>query len=99
MDDNTMTQSAVALNGRFQGTDRDLVVLSFCHCPSDSKMGEIVRDRRRINVALTRSKCKLILIASATALRSSKTPILEKLIAFLAEKDWIVDAETERARR
>ena len=62
-------------------------------------MGEIVRDRRRINVALTRSKCKLILIASATALRSSKTPILEKLIAFLAEKDWIVDAETERARR
>ena len=93
--------SAILLDtiDRFQGSDRKLVMMGFTHSPSDRRLGRIVRDWRRINVAMTRSKCKLILIASATALRSSKTPILEKLIAFLAEKDWIVDAETERARR
>lgn len=67
--------------------------MGFTHSPFDDKLGRIVRDWRRINVALTRSKCKLILIASVEALRSSKTAVLEKLVNLLAEKKWIVDVE------
>ena len=78
---------------RFQGSDRKLVMMGFTHSPSDRRLGRIVRDWRRINVALTRSKCKLILIASVKALRSSKTPVLEKLIALLEGNEWIVDVE------
>merc|ERR1719300_1362403 len=78
---------------RFQGSDRDLVIFGLTHCPRDTKLGQIVRDWRRINVALTRSKRKLILISSVSALKASKTPVLEKLITLLAEKKWIVDVE------
>jgi len=78
---------------RFQGSDRELVIFGLTHCPRDTKLGQIVRDWRRINVALTRSKRKLILISSVSALKASKTPVLEKLITLLAEKKWIVDVE------
>ncbi len=78
---------------RFQGSDRQLVVMGFTHSPSDRKLGRIVRDWRRINVALTRSKSKLILMASVRALRSSKTPVLEELVSLLEGNDWIVDVE------
>ncbi len=78
---------------RFQGSDRQLVIMGFTHSPSDRKLGKIVRDRRRINVAMTRSKSKLILTASVRALRSSKTPVLEELVSLLQDKQWIVDVD------
>ena len=81
------------VNDRFQGSDRELVMFGLTHSPRSPKLGQIVRDWRRINVALTRSKRKLILISSVTALKASKTPVLEKLITLLAEKKWIVDVE------
>jgi len=82
---------------RFQGSDRQLILMGFVHSPSDSKLGAIVRDWRRINVALTRSKSKLILIASARALRCSKSQILEDLLALLQRKGWVVDVQNEDA--
>ena len=49
---------------RFQGRDKDVVVLSLVRSNSEGKIGELLRDWRRVNVAFTRAKCKLIVIGS-----------------------------------
>eukprot|EP00483_Globobulimina_turgida_P008785 UN08803 len=65
---------------RFQGSDRDIIIISFTHNRFDKKVGAILNDWRRINVALTRAKCKLILIASITAFKKSKSNVLQKIV-------------------
>ena len=51
------------------------------------------RDERRderVNVALTRAKCKLILVASVEAMRkASNSTILKQLVNFLQHQGWI----------
>merc|ERR1712025_109366 len=69
---------------RFQGSDRDVILLSFAQSPLDQKIGEILKDWRRVNVALTRAKKKLILLASVTALQKSE--VLNQLVAIAREK-------------
>ena len=76
---------------RFQGSDCDIIIISFVHKPSDNDLGLILYDWKRINVALTRAKCKLILIGSKTALSKSNMNIYSKLIDIVCEKQWIVD--------
>ncbi|RKO85155.1 AAA domain-containing protein, partial [Blyttiomyces helicus] len=47
---------------RFQGRDKDCVVASLVRSNGKQKIGELLRDWRRINVAFTRAKRKLIVI-------------------------------------
>ena len=79
---------------RFQGSDRDVIIISFTHSPFDKKLGSILNDWRRINVALTRAKCKLILIASQTALKNSNSAVLKKLIDIASKEKWIFDIDS-----
>lgn len=46
----------------------------------------LLADWRRLNVAITRAKCKLIVVGSRATLRSS--PVCEKLLKCVTEKDW-----------
>ena len=78
---------------RFQGSDCDIIIISFVHRASDDHLGSILYDWKRINVALTRAKCKLILIGSKTALYRSNLNIHKKLIDIVTNKKWIVNVE------
>eukprot|EP00485_Elphidium_margaritaceum_P023173 CAMPEP_0202711444 /NCGR_PEP_ID=MMETSP1385-20130828/23256_1 /ASSEMBLY_ACC=CAM_ASM_000861 /TAXON_ID=933848 /ORGANISM="Elphidium margaritaceum" /LENGTH=568 /DNA_ID=CAMNT_0049371185 /DNA_START=1 /DNA_END=1704 /DNA_ORIENTATION=- len=84
-------QSSLLLDtiDRFQGSDRDVIIMSFTHTPFDKKVGKILHDWRRINVALTRAKCKLILIASVKALKHSNSNILGKIVEVAQKQKWI----------
>uniref|UniRef100_A0A3Q1FPZ8 DNA replication ATP-dependent helicase/nuclease n=1 Tax=Acanthochromis polyacanthus TaxID=80966 RepID=A0A3Q1FPZ8_9TELE len=62
---------------RYQGRDKSLIVLSFVR----STLGELLKDWRRLNVAITRAKHKLLMVGSATTLRRY-TPV-EKLLNHL----------------
>ena len=65
----------------FQGQERDVVFISLVRSNDDGKIG-FLSDLRRMNVAMTRARMKLVIIGSATTL--TRHPFYEKL--FLSQK-------------
>lgn len=53
---------------QYQGKDKDCVFLSFVRSNGKCNVGPLLRDWRRINVAVTRARAKLILVGSSTTL-------------------------------
>ena len=53
---------------RFQGGERDIMILSFVR----SKASGFVFDERRFNVAITRARRKLVLVAHPSLFRNSR---------------------------
>jgi DNA replication ATP-dependent helicase Dna2 len=45
---------------RVQGRDKDCIVVSFVRSNPEQSAGHLLRDARRINVALTRAKVKAL---------------------------------------
>ncbi|EPB72385.1 DNA replication factor Dna2 [Ancylostoma ceylanicum] len=55
---------------QYQGRDKSVVIWSLVWTDTTGRRCELLRDRRRVNVALTRAKHKLILIGCAESMRS-----------------------------
>ena len=53
---------------KYQGRDKDCIIVSLVRSNTERRIGSLLRDWRRINVAFTRAKKKLILIGSETTL-------------------------------
>ncbi|XP_023137538.2 DNA replication ATP-dependent helicase/nuclease DNA2 isoform X2 [Amphiprion ocellaris] len=74
---------------RYQGRDKSLIVLSFVRSTAEEgNLGELLKDWRRLNVAITRAKHKLLMVGSATTLRRY-TPV-EKLLNHLQQENMII---------
>ncbi|KAK3945578.1 hypothetical protein QBC46DRAFT_430115 [Diplogelasinospora grovesii] len=56
---------------RFQGRDKSVIVLSLVRSNDACNIGDLLRDWRRINVAFTRAKTKLLVVGSRSTLRGS----------------------------
>lgn len=56
---------------RYQGRDKDCIILSLVRSNRSQAVGDLLKDWRRINVAITRAKTKLIFVGSASTLRGS----------------------------
>ncbi|KAI9307426.1 AAA domain-containing protein, partial [Cunninghamella echinulata] len=54
---------------KYQGRDKDCILISFVRSNNNGTTGELLRDWRRLNVAFTRAKCKLIVFGSLTTLK------------------------------
>lgn len=63
--------------------------MTFVRSNDQCEVGELLRDWRRINVAITRAKKKLILIGSKKTVVTSD--ILKNLIELIEKKNWLVD--------
>lgn len=74
---------------QFQGRDKDCIIISLVKSNKDKKIGDLLKEWRRINVAVTRSKAKLILLGSKSTLSNGDT--LKPFIDLLEEKGWIYD--------
>uniref|UniRef100_A0A8C2ZMK2 DNA replication ATP-dependent helicase/nuclease n=1 Tax=Cyclopterus lumpus TaxID=8103 RepID=A0A8C2ZMK2_CYCLU len=68
---------------RYQGRDKSLIVFSFVR----STLGELLKDWRRLNVAITRAKHKLLMVGSITTLR--RYAPVEKLLNHLQQENMI----------
>lgn len=61
----------------FQGQERDVIFISLVRANEDGQIG-FLRDLRRMNVAMTRARMKLVILGDATTL--GKHPFYKKLI-------------------
>jgi len=53
---------------RYQGRDKPAIILSFVRSNPHHKVGRLLDDVRRLNVAITRAKSKLIMMGSFSTL-------------------------------
>ncbi|PCG96179.1 Dna2/Cas4, domain of unknown function DUF83 [Penicillium occitanis (nom. inval.)] len=75
---------------KFQGRDKEIVILSCVRSNSDKQVGELLRDWRRINVAFTRARTKLLVIGSKSTLRDGNE-LLQKYVELMESKQWVYD--------
>lgn len=73
---------------QFQGKDNNCVIVSFVQS-GDGGVGPLLRDWRRVNVALTRAKQKLILVGCAHSL-SRGSHFLQHLMQFLSSNGMMM---------
>ncbi|XP_072565933.1 DNA replication ATP-dependent helicase/nuclease DNA2 isoform X2 [Paramormyrops kingsleyae] len=75
--------SAVEVNtvDKYQGRDKNVIIVSFVRSNTQGRTGELLKDWRRLNVAVTRAKRKLLLLGSAPTLKLFAP--LEKLLCHL----------------
>uniref|UniRef100_A0A671YL51 DNA replication ATP-dependent helicase/nuclease n=1 Tax=Sparus aurata TaxID=8175 RepID=A0A671YL51_SPAAU len=73
---------------RYQGRDKSLIILSFVRSTAEEgTLGELLKDWRRLNVAITRAKHKLLMVGSVTTLR--RYAPVEKLLNHLQRENMI----------
>uniref|UniRef100_A0A7N8XAC3 DNA replication ATP-dependent helicase/nuclease n=1 Tax=Mastacembelus armatus TaxID=205130 RepID=A0A7N8XAC3_9TELE len=73
---------------RYQGRDKSLIILSFVRSSTEEvHLGELLKDWRRLNVAITRAKHKLVMVGSATTLQ--RYAPVEKLLSHLQQENMI----------
>ncbi len=72
-----------------QGRDKDVMLLSLVRSNPQQQAGRLLADWRRINVALTRAKKKMVLFGSASTLQS--VPLFARLLEMARARGWLAD--------
>ena len=68
----------------FQGQERDIIVISLVRSNEEGQIG-FLRDLRRMNVAITRARMKLILIGNRKTL--ARLPFYRRLAEYV-DSQW-----------
>ncbi|SPO05039.1 related to DNA helicase [Cephalotrichum gorgonifer] len=76
---------------RFQGRDKEVVVLSLVRCNEAGSIGDLLRDWRRINVAFTRAKTKLLVVGSKDTLGANPAEMVGRFVELMVERRWVAD--------
>lgn len=74
---------------KFQGRDKEVVILSLVHSNESQTVGELLKDWRRINVALTRARTKLLILGSKGTLVGND--LLKDMITLMEGRGWCYD--------
>uniref|UniRef100_A0A8V5GJ85 DNA replication ATP-dependent helicase/nuclease DNA2 n=1 Tax=Melopsittacus undulatus TaxID=13146 RepID=A0A8V5GJ85_MELUD len=72
---------------KYQGRDKSIIIVSFVRNSNEENLGALLKDWRRLNVAITRAKHKLIMVGCVPSL--SHYPPLEKLLCHLQSEAMI----------
>lgn len=75
---------------RFQGRDKDIIILSCVRSNDRDVVGDLLKDWRRVNVAVTRARRKLIIIGSKSTL-SRGDELLARLVTLCETSGWLRD--------
>jgi hypothetical protein len=78
----------VATVDTYQGRDKDAIVFSAVRANTKGEVGRLLGDARRVNVALTRAKAKLVIVGSQSTLRAD--PTLVKLVNLVNQRSWML---------
>lgn len=81
---------------RFQGRDKEVVILSLVRSNEACNIGDLLKDWRRINVAFTRAKTKLLVVGSRNTLKGSGCEeMLARFIGLMEARCWIYDLRAD----
>ncbi|KAK9768425.1 DNA replication endonuclease-helicase Dna2 [Basidiobolus ranarum] len=72
---------------KYQGRDKDCILISLVRSNPAQNVGELLRDWRRINVAFTRARKKLIIFGSLSTLRG--THLFGEFLNLMETNNWI----------
>lgn len=72
---------------RFQGRDKQCIFISFVRSNENGQIGELLQDWRRLNVALTRAKVKMVLVGSVKTLGSQA--MYKKMLYLIHSKNGL----------
>ncbi|XP_066477496.1 DNA replication ATP-dependent helicase/nuclease DNA2 [Tiliqua scincoides] len=72
---------------KYQGRDKSIIIVSFVRNNNEGNLGELLKDWRRLNVAITRAKHKLIMLGCVPSL--CHYPPLKKLLDHLKTEAMI----------
>ncbi|KAK3901632.1 hypothetical protein C8A05DRAFT_34693 [Staphylotrichum tortipilum] len=77
---------------RFQGRDKEVVVLSLVRSNEQCAVGELLKDWRRINVAFTRAKTKLLVVGSRATLGGcGEGEMLARFVRLMEGREWVYE--------
>ena len=79
---------------RFQGRDKEVILMSLVRSNDRGLVGELLKDWRRVNVSVTRARSKMVLVGSKKTMREGDE-LLGKLVGMCEEKGWMVDLKEE----
>ncbi|KAJ5899126.1 Dna2/Cas4 domain of unknown function DUF83, partial [Penicillium taxi] len=79
---------------KFQGRDKEVVILSCVRSNAENHVGELLRDWRRVNVAFTRARTKLLVVGSRSTLRDGNE-LLCKYVRLVEGKGWVYNLPSE----
>ncbi|KAH9831686.1 DNA replication ATP-dependent helicase/nuclease dna2 [Teratosphaeria destructans] len=71
---------------RFQGRDKECIVLSMVRSNEQGLVGELLKDWRRVNVAFTRARSKLVVLGSSRTLGGNE--VLGGFLGLVRERGW-----------
>lgn len=74
---------------KFQGRDKEIIILSLVRSNEARNIGDLLKDWRRINVAFTRARSKLLVLGSGSTLASNH--LLNGFLAMMQAQDWVFD--------
>ena len=80
---------------RFQGRDKEVVIISLVRSNPEHYVGELLQDWRRVNVAFTRAKSKLVIFGSRSTIRD--THPLDEFVKLVELKGWVYQVPHEAA--
>ena len=72
-----------------QGRDFNVVILSLVRSNTQGRIGTLLSDWRRLNVALSRARCKMIVVGSHRTLRHSQ--MLSGLLELSEARGWCLE--------
>ncbi len=82
---------------RFQGRDKEVIILSLVRSNDAKSIGELLKDWRRINVAFTRAKTKLLVVGSKDTLwgngpdETGFEEMVCRFVKLMSGMGWIYD--------
>jgi DNA replication ATP-dependent helicase Dna2 len=80
----SITDVEVDTPDRYQGRDKEVIIISLVRSNTRGDVGELLRDSRRVNVALTRARSKLILVGSRSTLQNG-SDLLSGIVSIINE--------------
>lgn len=73
---------------RFQGRDKDAVIISLVRSNNEGKAGRLLQDFRRLNVAFSRAKKKMIIVGSFSTLQKG-SDVMRPVLESLRQRNWV----------
>ncbi|KAG5419660.1 dna2 [Candida metapsilosis] len=80
------TELEILTADQYQGRDKQCIIISLVRSNKEKHAGDLLKEWRRLNVAVTRAKSKLVILGSRSTLSTNDTT--KTFIDFLESKGW-----------